>query len=471
MSNKLKAGLTARHIRFMALGSAVGTGLFMGSASSIHATGPSVIFAYIVAGAMVYLVMRALGEMVVYKPHKSFGHHASGYLGSMMGFATGWMYVLEMIVVCVADVSAFAIYMRFWFPHVAPWIWVLAIILFIGALNLCAVKIFGEMEFWLSSIKITAIIAMIVGGAYLIVFGMEATNGATGISNLWSNGGFFPNGLVGFIACFTMVIYAFGGIEVIGVSASEAQNPEQVIPKAINSVPLRILLFYVFTMFVLLAIFPWQEIGTKGSPFTLIFNNLGFTYAAHILNIVIVSAVISAINSDVFGAGRMLYSLAKQGHAPKVFTSVSMHGVPWAAALLMGSFLLLGVVLNWLLPERIFLLLANVAAFATIWVWLMILVAQIGMRKKLSKDEIAKLKFKVPFGLEGQYVAIVFLVLVTIAMAFFESSREALIVGVIWLGVVLACYQIFKGKILAAESKLLESQKEVKNYVDKTSAL
>jgi len=453
-NNQLKAGLSARHIRFMALGSAVGTGLFMGSASSIKATGSSVILAYIVAGAMVYLVMRALGEMVVYKPHKSFGHHASGYLGPMMGFATGWMYVLEMIVVCVADVSAFAIYMKFWFPHVEAWIWVLSIILFIGALNLCAVKIFGEMEFWLSSIKITAIIAMILGGAYIIVFGMGATGGATGISNLWQHGGWFPNGIVGFIACFTMVIYAFGGIEVIGVSASEAQNPDKVIPRAINSVPTRILLFYVFTMFVLLAIFPWQNIGTQGSPFTLIFDSLGFTYAAHILNVVIVSAVISAVNSDVFGAGRMLYSLAKQGHAPKVFSKVSVHGVPWAAALLMGSFLLLGVVLNWLLPERIFLLLANVAAFATIWVWLMILFAQIGMRKKLSKEEIATLKFPVPFGLIGQYVAVAFLLFVTCAMAFFESSREALIVGVVWLGVVLACYQIFKSKILAGENSI-----------------
>jgi len=457
-NNQLKAGLSARHIRFMALGSAVGTGLFMGSASSIQATGSSVIFAYIVAGAMVYLVMRALGEMIVYKPHKSFGHHASGYLGTMVGFATGWMYVLEMLVVCIADVSAFAIYMKFWFPHVAPWIWVLAIIFFIAALNLCAVKVFGEMEFWLSSIKITAIVAMIIGGFAIILFGFgDKTGGATGISNLWINGGWFPNGLIGFISCFTIVIYAFGGIEVIGVSASEAQNPETVIPRAINSVPIRILLFYVLTMIVLLSIFPWNAINPnrdiQGSPFTLIFDNLGLTYAAHLLNLVIVSAVISAVNSDIFGAGRMLFSLSKQGHAPKVFSRISVYGVPWAAALLMGFFLLLGVLLNYLIPDRIFLLLANVAAFATIWVWLMILLAQIGMRKKLSGQEIKELKFPVPCGQIGQYIAVAFLLFVTGAMAFFEGSREALIVGIAWLGVVLVCYQVFKGKILAVEKQ------------------
>jgi len=445
-TNPLKAGLSARHIRFMALGSAVGTGLFMGSRSSIEAAGPSVIFAYMVAGAMVYLVMRALGEMIVREPHKSFAHHASSNLGPLFGFATGWMYVLEMIVVCLADVSAFAMYMAFWFPQVDAWIWVLSIIFFIAALNLCAVRIFGEMEFWLSSIKILAIIAMIVGGAVIIVFGFgEKTGGATGVDNLWSHGGWLPNGWMGFLMCFTMVIYAFGGIEVIGVSASEAQNPDKVIPRAINAVPVRILLFYVLTMFVLLSIFPWNEIGKQGSPFTLIFDSLGFTYAAHVLNIVVASAAVSAINSDVFGAGRMLYSMAKQGQAPKVFAVVSHRGVPYAAALLMGGFLLLGVVLNWLLPEDIFKLLASVAAFATIWVWLMILLAQIAMRHKMSSADVAALQFPVPLGVAGQWVAVVFLLAVTVAMYFF--SPTALAVGLGWLAVVLACWLVFKEKI------------------------
>jgi len=446
MSNQLKAGLSARHIRFMALGSAVGTGLFMGSASSIQAAGPSVIFAYIVAGAMVYLVMRALGEMIVREPDKSFGHHASHHLGPMWGFTTGWMYVLEMIVVCLADVSAFAIYMGFWFPQVAAWIWVLSIIFFIAALNLCAVRIFGEMEFWLSSIKILAIVAMIAGGALIMVFGFgEKTGGATGVANLWAHGGWLPNGWLGFLMCFTMVIYAFGGIEVIGVSASEAQNPEKVIPRAINAVPTRILLFYVLTMFVLLSIFPWNEVGKQGSPFTLIFDSLGFTYAAHVLNMVVASAAVSAINSDVFGAGRMLYSMAKQGQAPRVFAVVSHRGVPYAAALLMGGFLLLGVVLNWLLPEDIFKILASVAAFATIWVWLMILFAQIAMRRSMTAEDIQQLQFPVPFGLAGQYVAVVFLLAVTGAMWFF--SHTALLVGLGWLAVVLVCWRVFQPQL------------------------
>ena len=298
----LKRGLNARHIRFMALGSAIGTGLFYGSASAIQMAGPAVLLAYLIGGAAVFMVMRALGEMAVHNPVSgSFGHYASTYLGPMAGFILGWTYAFEMIIVCLADVTAFGIYMGFWFPEVARWVWVLGIVFLIGGLNLCNVKVFGEMEFWLSLLKVGAIVAMILGGFGIMLFGIHSAGEtqASGLSNLWAHGGFMPNGIGGLIASFAVVMFAFGGIEIIGITAGEAKDPQRVIPKAINAVPLRILLFYVLTLFVLMAIYPWPQIGSQGSPFVQIFSNLGIGSAATILNIVVISAAVSAINSDV----------------------------------------------------------------------------------------------------------------------------------------------------------------------------
>lgn len=396
----LKRGLSARHIRFMALGSAIGTGLFYGSASAIQQAGPAVLLAYLIGGAAVYMVMRALGEMAVHDPVSgSFSHYATRYMGPLAGFVLGWTYAFEMIIVCLADVTAFGIYMGFWFPEVPRWIWVLGIVFLIGALNLCNVKVFGETEFWLSILKVSAIVAMIVAGFGIMIFGIGSSTSGTeiGISNLWAHGGFMPNGVTGLIASFAVVMFAFGGIEIIGITAGEAKDPQRSLPQAINAVPLRILLFYVLTLFVLMCIYPWPQIGTQGSPFVQIFDNLGIASAATILNIVVISAAVSAINSDIFGAGRMMYGLARDGQAPASFARLSRHGVPWMTVLVMGIALLGGVLLNYLIPKDVFLLIASLATFATVWVWLMILLTQVAMRRSMNRDEAAQLKFAVPF--------------------------------------------------------------------------
>lgn len=229
----LQRGLSARHIRFIALGSAIGTGLFYGSASAIQMAGPSVLLAYLVAGVAVYMVMRALGEMAVRNPTPgAFAEYASTYIGPLAGFITGWTYAFEMVIVCLADVTAFGIYMGFWFPDVPRWIWVLSIICFIGALNLCTVKVFGELEFWLSLIKVGAIVAMILGGFGIMLygFGLETGHAGTGLENLWQHGGFMPHGFGGLVASLAVVVFAFGGIEIIGVTAAEARDPQKVIP-------------------------------------------------------------------------------------------------------------------------------------------------------------------------------------------------------------------------------------------------
>lgn len=442
----LKRGLSARHIRFMALGSAIGTGLFYGSASAIKLAGPAVLLVYIIAGAAVYMVMRALGEMAVRNPVSgSFGDYATTYLGPLAGFVLGWTYAFEMIIVCLADVTAFGIYMGFWFPDVPRWIWVLGIVFLIGALNLCSVKVFGELEFWLSLLKVGAIIAMILAGFGIMLFGIGSVTGGgvSSVSNLWAYGGFMPNGVGGLVASLAVVMFAFGGIEIIGITAGEARNPERVIPRAINAVPLRILLFYVLTLFVLMSLYPWQQIGSQGSPFVQIFDHLGISSAATLLNIVVITAAVSAINSDVFGAGRMMYGLAKQGQAPKGFAQLSAHGVPWMTVLVMGAALLCGVVLNYLIPENVFLLIASIATFATVWVWLMILVTQIAMRRSMSAEEVAQLKFPVPFWPVAPIVATLFMVFVFGVLGYFPDSQAALVVGAVWIVLLVVAYWIW----------------------------
>ncbi|MEN1833357.1 amino acid permease [Pseudomonas lijiangensis] len=442
----LKRGLSARHIRFMALGSAIGTGLFYGSAAAIQQAGPAVLLAYLIGGAAVFMVMRALGEMAVHNPTSgSFSHYASRYLGPLAGFVLGWTYAFEMIIVCLADVTAFGIYMGFWFPEVPRWIWVLGIVFLIGALNLCNVKVFGETEFWLSLLKVGAIVAMIVAGFGIMLFGIGSSTGdnAIGISNLWAHGGFMPNGIGGLIASLAVVMFAFGGIEIIGITAGEAKNPQRTLPQAINAVPLRILLFYVLTLFVLMSIYPWPQIGTQGSPFVQIFDNLGIASAATILNIVVISAAVSAINSDIFGAGRMMYGMALEGQAPAGFARLSRQGVPWMTVVVMGVTLLAGVLLNYLIPKNVFLLIASLATFATVWVWLMILMTQVAMRRSMSREEVAQLKFPVPFWPYGPAAAIVFMLFIFGVLGYFPDNRAALIVGAIWIVLLVIAYYLW----------------------------
>lgn len=456
----MRRGLNARHIRFMALGSAIGTGLFYGSASAINLAGPSVLLAYIIGGMAIYMMMRALGEMAVRNPVSgSFAHYAAQYLGSFPGFLTGWSYAFSMLVVCLADVTAFGVYMSFWFPDTPRWIWVLGIVFFIGALNLCSVKVFGELEFWLSLLKVTAIVSMIVAGLAVLVFGIKlgsASEVTTGLSNLWQHGGFFPNGVSGMIASFAVVMFAFGGIEMIGITAGEAKNPQQVLPRAINSVPLRILMFYVLTLFVLMTIYPWPKIGSEGSPFVQIFSGLGIKSAATVLNIVVISAALSAINSDIFAAGRIMYGMAQSGQAPASFSRLSRFGVPWMTVIVMAVALLLGVLLNYLFPDNLFMILASVVTFSIVWVWLMILLSQVAMRRQMTRAEVEALHFPVPFWPVGPACAIVFMLFIFCVLGWYPDTRMALYVGIGWLALLSVGYKLW---IVRQKGTLLESFK------------
>ncbi|MGN5734200.1 amino acid permease [Arthrobacter psychrochitiniphilus] len=442
----LTRGLNARHIRFMALGSAIGTGLFYGSSSAIQKAGPGVLLAYIIAGAAVFMVMRALGELAVRHPVSgSFGQYASRYLGPLAGFITGWTYVFEMAIVAIADVTAFSIYMGFWFQDVPRWIWVLAIIFFLAAINLLSVKVFGELEFWFSLIKVSAILAMIAGGVAIIIFGfhMDGAQAVSGLGNLVNNGGFLPNGWVGLLAAFAVVMFAFGGIETIGVTAGEAKDPGKSIPAAVNTVPVRILLFYVLTLGVLMSLIPWNDITGETSPFVQIFDSLGIPLAAHILNAVVITAALSAINSDIFGAGRVLFGLSQQGHAPAAFGRISKRGVPWMTVMLMTGVLLVGVVLNATIPEDVFLLIASIATFATVWVWMMILASHVAMKREISRNNLAPSAFPVPLWPLASILTSVFMLGIIVLLGIYPDTRVALYVGVAWLVLLTFAFRLW----------------------------
>ncbi|GGB71552.1 amino acid permease [Fictibacillus barbaricus] len=439
----LHRGLEERHITLMSLGAAIGVGLFLGSASAIEMAGPAILLAYALGGAVMFIIMRALGEMAIHQPVAgSFSRYAKNYIGPLAGYLTGWNYWFLWIVTCMAEITAVGIYMKMWYPDVPTWIWALAALVIMASINLLAIKAYGEFEFWFALIKIVAIVLMIVTGLGMILFGFGNGGVATGISNLWENGGFAPNGVKGILMSMQMVMFAFLGIEMIGVTAGEVKNPEKSLAKAVNSVFWRILIFYVGALFVIMSIYPWDQIGTQGSPFVLTFEKIGIGQAAGIINFVVLTAALSSCNSGIFSTGRMLFNLAEQKQAPAKLNKISNSGVPSVAVLVSAAALLIGVVLNYLVPEKVFVWVTSISTFGAIWTWSVILVSQLKFRKGLSAEEKKALKFKVPFYPFGSYVALAILIFVVGIMAYFPDTRIALIVGPCWLVLLTVIYYV-----------------------------
>lgn len=441
---ELKRGLKERHIRLMALGSTIGVGLFLGSANAIKLAGPAILISYVMGGLAIFFIMRALGEMAVHHPVAgSFSRYAQDYLGPLPGYLTGWNYWFMWLVTCVAEITAVGVYMGIWFPDVPQWIWALAALAAMGAVNLAAVKAYGEFEFWFAMIKVVTIVLMIVGGGAMIVFGFGNHGVATGISNLWTHGGFMPNGAQGMLMALQMVMFAYLGVEMIGLTAGEADNPDKSIPDAINSVFWRIVIFYVGALFVILSLYPWNELGTQGSPFVMTFERLGIKSAAGIINFVVLTAALSSCNGGIYSTGRMLYNLAQQGQAPRAFAVTSREGIPHRAVQVSIVALLLGVLLNYLVPAKVFVWVTSIATFSAIWTWVVVLITQMKFRRRLSDVERDRLKFRMPFYPYASWFALAFLVLVTGLMAYFPDTRVALIVGPLWLVVLTVLYYAF----------------------------
>ncbi len=438
---QLKRGLSERHIQMIALGGAIGVGLFYGSATTIQMGGPAITLAYLLGGFIIYIIMRALGEMAVDEPISgSFSAYAYRYVSPFAGFLTGWTYWFLWIFAGMAEITVIGSYVNYWFPSVPHWVSALVALIVMLSVNLVNVKAFGEVEFWFALIKVVAILGMI-GAGILLILGIGSEKGI-GLSNLWAYGGFMPNGISGVLFSLVLVTFSFGGAELVGVTAGEAENPQTTIPKAINNVIGRILIFYVGALLVMMAIYPWKEIGTQGSPFVLIFDRIGIPGAASIINLVVITAALSAFNSGLFSTGRMLYNLSLQQNAPKVFSRLSSSGVPRNGILFSSLFILLGVVLNYFLPGKVFLLVSSVTTFAVIICWTSILVTQIKFRQSKTAEEVQNLKYKMPHHKVLSAIALIFLAIVVVLLGFIPDMRIALLVGPVWLIILYVGYKL-----------------------------
>jgi AAT family amino acid transporter len=425
------------------LGSTIGVGLFLGSASAIQIAGPSILLGYLLAGIVAFIVLRTLGEMAVHEPVAgSFAAYANTYVGPLAGYMVGWGYWTYWIVVGIAEVTAVGIYMGIWFPDTPQWIWALSSILMMGLINLIAVKVFGEFEFWFALIKVVAIVAMIALGGSVIFFGFTNDWNPIGLANLWQHGGFFPNGISGMLLSLQMVLFAYVGIEMIGLSAGEAENPRKTIPMAIDSLAWRILIFYMGAIFVILAIFPWNEVGQQGSPFVVMFERIGLREAAGIINFVVITAALSSCNAGIFSGGRLLYALSVNGYAPSPFARLSKYGVPHRAVMATVAVCMTGVVLNYFVPDKAFQYIMAAVTFVGLMVWIAILITQIQFRRSLTKVQVAELAYRTPWWPYSSWFALAFIALVVVLMGFHEDARIALVLGPCLLGVYLAMFYI-----------------------------
>ena len=433
MPKHLVQGLKTRHILMIALGSAIGTGLFFGAGESISLAGPSILLAYLIGGIIMYIVIRALGEMTVQEPNSgSFSYYAYKYIGNYAGFISGWNYWFLYIIVCMLELTASTMFLDYWFPHSAHWLVALGILGVFALINLNKVSFFGEFEFWFAGIKVITIIVMIILGTYLV---LTHNNTNSNISNLWVHGGFFANGWHGFLLSFVVVVFSFGGTELVGITAAEAENPQKTIPMAINGVIVRIIIFYILTLLIIMCLYPWNMIDKNTSPFVDVFSKIGITQAATVMNIVAITAALSSFNSGIYATARMLFNLSGQKNAPRAFTCLNKQGVPYIATLFSLLCIFLTIVLNYLYPKQIFGILLAIATIAAMLNWIAILIAQYAFRKKVKNSTIL---YKMPFYPLTPIIDIVFFIIVMIVMSQMDNMRLAIYIAPLWI-VILSC--------------------------------
>ncbi|WPC81269.1 amino acid permease [Bacillus halotolerans] len=443
---KLSRGLKNRHIQLIAIGGAIGTGLFLGSGKSIHFAGPSILFAYMITGIICFLIMRSLGELLLSNlNYHSFVDFVQDYLGDMAAFITGWTYWFCWISIAMADLTAVGLYTQYWLPGVPQWVPGLIALIILLIMNLATVKLFGELEFWFALIKVIAILALIMIGLFMIFKGFSTSSGVSSFSNLWNHGGMFPNGIHGFILSFQMVVFAFVGIELVGLTAGETENPEKVIPKAINNIPVRVLLFYIGALLVIMSIYPWDVINPSESPFVQVFVAVGIVGAASIINFVVLTSAASACNSAVFSTSRMVYSLAKDKNAPESMAKLTPRKVPRNALFFSAIVILIGVTLNYIMPEGVFTLITSISTVCFIYIWGITVICHMKYRK--TRPELAKAnKFKLPLYPFTNYLILAFLAFVLVVLALAQDTRVSLFVTPVWFILLIVIYKVRKLK-------------------------
>src|SRR5476651_1680580 len=442
----LKRGLKNRHIQLISLGGAIGTGLFLGSAGVLKSAGPAMILGYAICGFIAFLIMRQLGEMIVEEPVAgSFSHFAHKYWGGYAGFLCGWNYWVLYVLVGMAELTAVGKYVQFWWPEIPSWV---SAAVFFVLVNLTNVKVFGEAEFWFAIVKVVAIVGMIALGGYLLVSGTGGPQAS--VSNLWSHGGFFPNGVSGLLMSLCFIMFAFGGLELVGITAAEASEPRTVIPKAINQVVYRILIFYVGALTVLLSLYPWDQLlqtlgasgdAYSGSPFVQIFSLIGSDTAAQILNFVVLTAALSVYNSGVYCNSRMLYGLAEQGDAPKSLMKLNKQGVPLRALGISALITMLSVLVNYLAPHEALELLFALVVASLMINWTLISLTHLKFRKVMGQQGVVPgfKSFWFPF---SNYLCLAFMAMIIWVMWMIPGIRASVIAIPVWVLIIYVFYRV-----------------------------
>lgn len=439
--------LTVRHIQFIAIGGAIGAGLFLGSGEAVHRAGPILLAAYLICGGVIFLIGRALGELALHRPEAgSFIAYAEEYLGARVGFMTGWSYWLNWILVGIAEISAVGVFARFWVPDLPQWIPALAAVLLLYWINLRSVRMFGELEFWLSFVKVLTILSMIGAGIGVLVLHVGPAGATASLANLWRLGGWLPHGWIGLLAAIPTTLFAFGGIELIGMTAADTLDPERSLPRAINGVVFRILVFYVGSLTIIMAIVPWTELSAATSPYVLAFSRIGLPAASAIINVVVITAVLSSCNSGIYATGRALQRLAAAGHAPRFLEAQGRQSQPIRAISASAACMLVGVYLNYLIPGKIFGIAMSAVAVLLASIWSVIILCHLAYRRKVRAGQAPQVRFRMPGSPVTNWAVFLFLALVVAAMPFQTDSRLAFWAAGVWFAGLAIGYQFIKGR-------------------------
>lgn len=446
----LQRKLSNRHLQLIAIGGAIGTGLFMGSGKTISLAGPSILYIYMIIGVMFFFLMRAMGELLLANlQYKSFVDMAHDLIGPGAGYYLGWTYWLGWVLVGIADLAAIINYLNFWLPDgtvftpMGQALISAGCVLLVLGLNLLTVRLFGEIEFWFALIKILAIVGLIGIGGYMVFSHFQAPTGTVAaIGNVWSEGGMFPKGVTGFLAGFQIAVFAFVGVELVGTTAAETKDPQKNLPKAINAIPVRIILFYVLALFVVMSVTPWNHISADKSPFVELFLHAGIPTSAIIMNLVVLSSVMSSMNSGVFSTSRMLFGLSRDGQAPQAFAHLSRRAVPANGLLFSCFFIMAGAALQYFVPNTMeaFTLASSLCVILFISVWGMIMVCYLRYRK-LRPELHAQSTFKMPGGIWMSYIVLAFLMFTLVILALEPDTLKALYISPLWLILLALTYQ------------------------------
>jgi amino acid transporter, AAT family len=434
-------------MRMMSIGMAIGVGLFLGSGQGIHIAGPALLVAYAIAGAVVYCLMRGLGEMAVHSPHAgSFSEYARIHVSPFTGFVTGWTYWLQCVAGPMAELTASGVYMHYWFPDLPQWVPAFVGLVLLFGVHWISVRIFGESEFWFALIKVIAIVGLILFGVVIVITGVTALGAGASLGNLWRFGGFFPNGGHSLFLTLQIAIFAFIGVEMLGITAGEAAHPERTIPKAVGGVIWRVIIFYIGALFILMVIQPWTQYTAEVSPFVSAFSKAGLVGAAGIMNFVVLTSALSSCNANMFSASRLLYGLASAGSAPRGLRRTTRRQVPGRALTVTTLAIGIGVLINYVAPAQAFIILTSIVSVSGMWTWGVIAVSHLRFRRSLARDGSPLPAFRLPGAPWTNIFVVMIAAFVLVSLAFNADTRVGLYAGAVW-GALLAIVYVARRRI------------------------